>query len=355
MISHRWALRSAWNESVANLRAGGGRARTLLLLAVVLGGLAAAVVDADWARLEETQNRIEEVGGNTIIVAADAAADTGLSTADCAGLNDLWFVRASGHMDLLDPVAFSQLGNVSMPVVALDQSLIQLAARSPRLEGTPQIGLDGSLGTTLPFVLSTTTEPPTLYAADPIRWLVPGIDLTGTVVIVEGPVARERTQSCVTLVDPRVPLQWSMRVITAAISASGPAPTTRVASTTSIDVVDQFTSRPTRFVPLIAALILAFALGLVLRSRSSEIGAYRLSGTSPGDMALILIGEATLICGLFLLSGCTGVLTLAVTHGPDRMSSLPMMFLGALIAVLTSGLTSLRFGTRDVLVLAKDR
>ncbi|GIT78931.1 hypothetical protein LLS1_06000 [Leifsonia sp. LS1] len=91
---------------------------------------------------------------------------------------------------------------------------------------------------------------------------------------------------------------------------SGGAIAGRVHLSESPDPVAGWTSRPGQLLPVVLGAVGGILNSVLVWTRSSEVAAYRLSGTSPHSLGLILTIESLFLAGAFFLSGASAVVAL---------------------------------------------
>ena len=327
-----------------NLAAPGSRLRLCVLAVLLAGtGLSAATL-ADWTALSTTSANLRAKGWGIYRIGSD---NDSVTAASCRAISQITHVEASAFVSRLRERMFVQFGYRTVSVVLLGSD--RAALWPPGMEDTSIAYYGGELSDLGASVgrldaLDGTMSVP-LVGRLPPEFDV--FDLGGSIVLpvrlgslsgIEG--------SCIVSVDPRFNIEMQPVIQSAAAASS-----LKVQATTGVDpaVVQPFTDflhRANRLAPLIAGLALALVWAMALRSRSSELAVYRITGTSRTDL-LVLLGLETL--GLLIIWTASGVGTLTVftlRRSQPVFASYGYQVLGqglfAGLGLLTSAMVALR-------------
>jgi hypothetical protein len=118
---------------------------------------------------------------------------------------------------------------------------------------------------------------------------------------------------------------------------------------------DRFLDRTAAAIYPAVGIVVAVVIGLSMRSRASELGIYRISGTSRTALMVLLGLENVLILGCWAFSAATASLVI------ERLSDLPATasWVRQLIALGTCSAVAAGFAVisalRDVTTMLKDR
>ena len=121
-----------------------------------------------------------------------------------------------------------------------------------------------------------------------------------------------------------------------------------------IDVKAEFLNRIERFAPLAAGIFGGLIFAILAYMRSSELAAYRHSGTSPRSLGVMLGLEAALTAGMFFTAGSLAVLVFH-TDLLTPVGTLMWLAAGAGIWIATAWILTLPILRRKPSDMAKDR
>jgi hypothetical protein len=346
MHTDRWRLTHLVREAHRNVLNPHSRPALLLFLAVIFGVGGIGYAAAESHALTD-QLTAEQAAGRNIISfgALDPNQPVLIGRASCDHLTEIPGVTRAGLVRLDSSQAFLQLGT-NVPVMAASQTLFPALGDGVVLVGSalrPAAATDFTLATadgTLLRAQVNDTEPT-------------GLNSNSAVVVPLTPTATS-SSTCIAVLDQRADASTLTPILTARLHITGGQVLAQAANTPATDPIKAYLARPGQYLPLILGLVGGLATGLVNRSRSSELAAYRMSGTSRRSSALLLGLETTLIAGVAATAALAAILTLQ-----DRIQAPLATALSALAGAaawwLTGLLTTIDIPFRNAISLAKDR
>lgn len=349
-----WSLSLLTREAVRNVLTTASRLFPVLVLAVVFGSAHVAFAAHQGTALEAELDQLQTQGRNIVEITGNEPAGPGRSTqisrASCEALSDLLMVdRAGLRLDSSETVSYAQIG-LNVPVRAMSTTLAPKLNEYDALLGNglvkqAKLGEIGAI-----TVVSDTGTPFTAYADPTIG--VEGLSTAAMFVPISPGVTAGPT--CMVVLDRYATLLESRDVVAAALIVDGGAVRADALLNETTNLVQTYLNRPDRYLPVLLGIIGGLAVAAIAGLRSSELAAYRLSGTSPRSMALLLGLEQALTAGLFV---CSSALTVAFLRG-DLIS--PQAILGWSVIAAMAWLTVGNLATLPILRkrpsdMAKDR
>lgn len=346
MDTDRWRLTHLVREVARNVLNARSRPALLLFLAVIfgVGGIGYAAAES---HALANQLAAEQAAGRNIISfgALDPNEPVLIDRASCDQLTEIAGVTRAGLVQLATSRDFLQLGT-NVPVLAASQTLFPALRDGVVLVGSalrPPAATDFTLATTEGTLMQARVN-----HAEPT-----GLNSNSVVVVPLTP-GTTSTSACIAVLDQRADASLLTPILTARLHTAGGQIVAQPANSPAIDPVKAYLSRPGQYVPLILGLVGGLATGLVNRSRTSELAAYRLSGTSARSSALLLGLETALIAGVTATSAVAAILAL---H--DRiqtpLATACIALAGAATWWLTGILATIDIPFRNAISLAKDR
>lgn len=294
------------------------------------------------ATLAELQSR-----GRNVVVASLSSPDSAstVTRESCEALALYAQVERSGLVQPSDRTDFAELGPL-VPVQKTSATLVPLLGASDAVVGSA-LAAGGSMPRTLRTPegqLLDSIVGPALPAGVPVNSVlsVP-LDLdttTGTY--------------CVAVVESYIPLSEARRLVLADLQIRGDPLLVSTPFSEDVDIVSIYLGRTERFLPAGIAVLAAFSTLALSRSRSSELAAYRLSGTSRRSLAIIVVLEQATIAGFYVASATATVLV-AGLHMRDPAVPVLWATVGALAWTLCAGSAASVATLRRASGLAKDR
>ncbi len=298
-----WRVGMLAREAMRNVFAIGARTTSILVAALILCGLSTVIQHIDDRALASDVGRNLRLGAYTIVFASAEQDEAATITAQsCSATAKMPGVIAAGPVEFLGSDRVAQLGS-AVPIMATTPSLVPELGSASAVIGselgiTAQMPLAGQL-------LGTVTA-------------VPGSDIAGglptsSAVAVRISTDLAATSACILVLDPRLRTVDAISVVQPTLSTSGGSIIGRAAYTPTVDPLDVYRQRRTRWLPMLIGLTLCAMAGLSLRGRSGELAVYRLSGTTRADLSTLLFLEQVLFAGVFVFAGCLAA-TITSSH-----------------------------------------
>lgn len=341
----RWHLGMLAREAVRNVFGPGSRMIAILALAVLAGSGSSAYIALETQAMRQEIHHLAAEGRNVLVFSAlSSDAPARISRASCEALTDQTGVRQSG---ILEPA-----GEVNvLPVGTRLPSQRASVTLFPELTGADLlVGSSVAGRVPRPFTVRSGQDLATAIQAAPHP---EGLG-TGFSITLPPRPSDTSSEQCVVVLDAFSDADIAIPVIAAQLEVTqNPISGTELLTATNDPVTDH-TVRPSRWLPLLLGLLGAVATAMSVRLRVSEIAVYRMSGTSPVSVMVLLTLESLLITGVAALSATATSLALA-PHYLDP--AVPVLWGLALagtwtIVFLTA---SLDLAVRRPSDLAKDR
>lgn len=357
-------------EAVKNVLSPAARMFPVLAVAVLLGAGQTALVVHQADTLGSTLDELGLVGRNVVVLTPPTSdAVSTVSRTSCEGLTRHDQVRAAGLLGRSERTDIVELGSF-VPVQPVSDTLLPLltthdavvgAALRPegaaalwsdgdaalRPDGDAALWSDGDASVVLVTasgqVLQAAVGPPT-----------PAGVSTGSVVGVPLDPTTTSGDHCVVVLDPYLPVQESRQLVLSELQLVGEPLVASSPYSETVDVVALHLGRTERYVPAAVAVLAGFTTLALSRLRSSELAAYRLSGTSRRSLATMLLLEQVIVAGFFVTSATTATLALG-THLRDPTVPVLWAVVGGLAWVACAGAAASTAVLRQASDLAKDR
>jgi len=353
----KWPLGYLAREATRNVMAWGARLFPVLLIGILLGSGIVALAVKETKDYEARVAQLAAQGRNVVSLYLQgdsdqeaANPDDGLGRRSCEALNDMRGVVAAGLVgEGLESQNIAQLSSLTQvrPVSATllpqlteyDLVIGAAAAENAGLAPDAQKTILTSKGTLLTGIVNTE--------------IGPRVPSTLAVFSVLGPEIQHE-KFCNVILDQKADVAGMIPILEASLTAKGGDVVSQVIFVEQFDVRKDFLNRTERFAAPAAGIFGGLILAILTFMRSSELAAYRLSGTSPRSLGLMLSFESALIAGTFFTSAAVGV---AVFYA-DLFSSLATLLWAATGAgtwMFVSWLLALPVLRRKPSDMAKDR
>ncbi len=351
-----WLPSELGTEGIRNLLARGSKLMAAALLAVAIGSALSLWALLEWRGLQREISGLTADGWSMYVVEVQPGSANGIDASTCESLARNSRVARTIGLRARTLEHFSEIGVRSVPVVAVG-SANGIGLRPPTLPGAIPVMVGADLESLLSGTRWLTAEDGTKYE---ITGRVPSdlnaLDLSGSIVIVE----RLRW--------PTTPLkQCFAEAFPSASEDSGGL----VGSSVGADTVDlltrrthatvgdhpyhRFLSRPGRRVYLFAGVVVGAVIGVVMRSRSSEIGTYRITGASSTQIVLLLGIETSIVLGIWLMSSFLGSWMIELVADVPALATWRSQVHAVAAAAFIAGPTALYYARKDVSMMLKDR
>lgn len=340
-----WRLSLLAREALRNIFGSGSRMYALLALAVLTGAGSSAYIAMEATTLQQEVRALSEAGRNVVVFTAlnnDAPASIDRHSCEALagqrGVPHAGSLEAAGHLDVLP------LGD-HLPAMRASASLFPELGTVDML-----IGHNLPAGSTETFIVRHQDEMAVAARARPYPQ-----DLgTGASVTLPPLPKDSHTEKCVVMLDAYSDVDVAIPVIAAQLNVDGHPVTGEELLTATNEPVSDFLGRPTRWFPLLLGCLGAAATAITLRLRSSEIAVYRMSGTSPASIMVLLTFEALLVSGVAVFAAALASLVLLPHYLALTVPLLWGLALGGIWAI-TALLSSVDLAFRRPSDLAKDR
>jgi hypothetical protein len=296
-----WRHTLVWREALLNVFSFGGRLFPLLCFAVLLGAGQVMFMASESNTLKHELNSLYLSGRNIIVFTpAVQGTRTTISRRSCESLSSADGVQRAGLFVIEGTQDFAQLGR-NIPVVAASVSLFPSLARSDAVVGSLLGSHSGPYDLGLPGGVDVRAvsgqKQPT------------GVDTNSAVVV---PLAANVTKGneCIVVLDRFSRLAEATPRLAASLAVTGGPIVGESQLNESVNVIQQYIGRPGRLFALALGLLAGLAAALLNRFRSSEFAAYRMSGTSPRTLALLIAEEQWLLAGTATASSILAVIVL---------------------------------------------
>lgn len=344
MLTDDWRPSLLVREATRNVFGWGSRRLPALILAAAIGLAHVMFLAYQTQELEDRLADLALKGRNVLTIAsASQDAEAAVSRASCEGLTDHPEVQHAGlfQADGLRDVV--QIGP-GVPLVHASTTLVPGLARADAVVGSALREPAERFGLLVDGQLLNAT----VGEATP-----DGVDVNSAVVVPLDPATRTGT-ACVIVLDAFADQDEAAVRLAAELHAERNPVSGRAQLRETLDPIALFQNRPERFLPLVLGLVGALLCGLQNRLRSSELAVYRLSGTSPRSLGVVLVVEQLLIAGVAVASGSLAALVLSPRLLDPTVPVLWSVGAGALW-VAGATLLSVDLPFRRPTDLAKDR
>lgn len=272
--------------------------QTISIAAAILIGLAIAAVSfLDFTGLTATLGRLQDEGRNLIVVqSANPQEPAKISVPLCEQLVDIPAIARAGTVVPLRSANLTQLGP-HVPIVGVSPSLLPRLATVDAIVGS-SLGLRAG---NITLIVDGAPEHAQVGAAQP--------DALGTnsAVAVALPPTMGFSPQCLVELKKYESITQVAPVILAELRSAGGPVIAAPQLKESFNVLAAYRDRPDRWLPLGAGALGALIALTLLVMRSSELAAYRLSGTSSTDLIKLLVVEQILLAGTTVAFGSFGL------------------------------------------------
>lgn len=357
MTTDSWRLSALLREAERNVLSWRSRMVVLIALAVLVGA-GSAVFSTYEARSLNAQIEALRTQGRGVVVytSLDSTNPVQISRASCEGLARIPGVERAGSVDYGfqgEGATQSVFDAVTrdVPQIGPDTQLLRVSTTLlPKLRDHQTLtgsAIARAQGSTRILVEGTSVETTTLESQPA------GLSVNSALILPldAGTVA---TDKCIVVLDARTTAASAMDSLGSRLRTSGGEMTRAEELNSPIDPVTIFQGRATRFLPLLLAAVGALIAGVLNLLRSSELAAYRMSGTSARSLGVMLLFEQLLVCGLGAVSA-TAALWVLRNDLVSFASSLSWAVAGFCLWVVIAGILSVPVLLRRPNRLAKDR
>ena len=322
-----------------------------MLVTAIVAGLAVSLFSAmEWVSFQRDLDTLRENGRNIVAFSStDINNPASIDIGSCEALGDQPGVVRSGARIARGTVDSRQLGP-GVPLFSASASLFPdlnehtiLVGNALGLPtGTANVEvLDGAGNSTVSAALVMKVEPQGLNAnGSIIERLPPGV---------------KTAESCVVELDRFARMNDLIPTLAASLDSHGGDFSGSSAMNETFDTVSAYRERPTRLLPILAGLVGALLASVMLVMRSSELAAYRLSGTSRAALAQLLMLEQLLTAGVLVAFGSLGLLICGLAGRIPPTDDFVWIWLAGLSWVVTFGVAALVGTRRNPADLARDR
>lgn len=346
-LADKWTGTDLLGEALSNCFASRSRLFGTILVAVVLGIVLSAFRYIELVQLNHQVATLQSKGRNLILIQGiDVEHEPEINVRSCEALAGSAGVERAGVLVEGERISVPQLvGN--LPLFETSITLFPQLGQADMLLGATVGG--SSQGA--PFLLATNGHTLTALTMD----LQPaGLPVNSAVLVGLSPAEKYADHCLVVLNQKQDPNRSIPDLVSQLEVRKHPIAATTVLSDLA-SPHGAFLTRLTAGLPLAAGVVLGLLLALMAQLRSSELAAYRLSGTGRFSLQRILMLESVVVSGVYLLSGSISalyVLPWGVLQGLGLLSS---HLVAASSTVLISSLLFLSVSSRTPMDLAKDR
>jgi hypothetical protein len=348
----RWPLALLAREATRNVFSTAARLFPVVLLAVLLGSAQASLAVQQGSRLEQQIAELRTQGRNVLSATQTAPESPILIDRDsCEALAALPVVERAGiqvgaapTLDLpqlgaktpVRPVSTTLLPELATHDAVIGRGLAQTAGLTPGQQLNLAIGAKAGIVNAL------------VGSGD-------GAGLGGTgAVFVAADRSTTTNPTCSVVLTPFADASAAAPVVAAALHVQDNPVLVSAELRETTDVVALYLARIERFLPLLLGAIGGLTVAVVGSLRSSELAAYRLSGTSPRSLGVLLALEQALIAGVFVAASTAATLVLA-GQALAPAASVLWSAAGGLVWLVVGNLLSLPVLRRRPSDMAKDR
>lgn len=346
MQRDQWRIGQLIREAVKNVFAPRSRLYGLVLLAVAIGVAVPLYSAWESTQLTDRLQRESLLGRNVLVVAAvdKAHRPASIDRRSCEAVASDDDVIAAGITEPEGPADFPQIG-AGIPVLAVSTTLLPQLEQHGAIVGSALRSGGGAFELLMPQGIA---EKAIVGSKEP-----EAIGTNSAVAVNLAPDVTSSSTCDVVLSATANALDASNRIVSELRSTGGPIIATQSFSEPE-DPIKVFENRPEQFLPLLLALAVALSAGTLNRLRTGEWAAYRMSGTSPRSLFVVITLEQTALAGT--MATVAAATTLAV-GGYLIAPVAPVLFAGAGAALWIIGATLMSFDLplRKPTSLAKDR
>ncbi len=340
-----WSINALAREAIRNVFAHQSRLLFVTLVAIVAGSVLAMALAFDANSFRNRLTDLDLKGRNLVsLISADPNVTAEIDRDSCEALTDTPGVERAGFIVAAGSTEVIQLGQPTNTVFA-STSLFPQLQRSQALVGSAfgqQPQRSGTITTGLGHFSATKA------IAQP-----EGLNTNSSLILPLSPSTTSAAE-CFAVLTPYAQAQTVIPFLVSQLDAQGAPIVGREATKQTMDPIALFLDRPTRFLPIVIGLAGALVAGLGIRLRAAEFATYRLSGTSPRSLGILVFFEQAVVAGVGVAVGSLSLAFLA-----KYLISVPAAFLwiasGFLLWLTAASLMSLPLLKRDALAMAKDR
>lgn len=346
--SGAWRNTDLLLEAVKNVFAPKSRLRTLLLFVVILGVAFTAFRSVEISRLDRDVHHLADAGRNILSVQGQqSSSGFKISRTSCEALADTTGVIAAGVLVQEQRLSTPQLG-FSVPTYAASLSLVPELRSVDVVVGTSL--RKGETGSKFNLAIEGVAHSAIVGELKPN-----GLPLNGAITKAISPGVEEVDQ-CIVILDQRQHANSMKTQILTSLEVRNSSPSTQAVVADLSNPYEQFHNRIARFAPLALSLLLSVIIGGLAQSRSNELAAYRLSGTSRLSLVKLLCFEAAVILTIYWASGVLAAsLMLYAQPFGFQLSMLADHLAVASGTLALSGVFLAVLSRRSPMELAKDR
>ena len=351
--SDRWPLALLAREATRNVFSTAARLFPVVLLAVLLGSSQATLAVHQGNALEQQVAELRTQGRN-VLSATQTAQDSPvlIDRASCEALTALPVIERAGiqvadgrSMDL------PQLG-ARIPVRPVSTTLLPEVAMHDAVIGP---GMAATVGLTPGQRLDLAPGPNGTSTVSALVGSGDGAGLGGTgAVFVAADSSVTTSATCSVVLTPFADASAAAPVIAASLDVQDNPVLVSAELRETTDVVALFLARVERFLPLLLGALGGLTVAVIGSLRSSELAAYRLSGTSPRSLGVLLAFEQVLVAGVFVAASVAATLLLA-GQALTPAASILWSVAGGLVWLVVGNLVALPVLRRRPSDMAKDR
>ncbi|MFT4233170.1 MAG: hypothetical protein QM606_10405 [Leucobacter sp.] len=335
-------------EAVRNVFAPGSKVRTLLILVTILGVAFTAFRVVEISNLERDAQQLAVAGRNVLSVQGkDTSHGIRITRTSCEALVNMPGVIASGALLPGARLNSPQIG-FSLPSYVTSLTLVPELRDADLVVG--QDLYEGRAGTRFGLAVSDSTKTAIVGS-----WKPAGLPLNGAIAGAISPNVVE-IDHCIVILDQRQSLNSQKAQILAQLEIRNSSPSAQAIVADLSNPYEQFQNRATRYAPLALSVLLSAFVGGIAQSRSNELAAYRLSGTSRLSLVKLLSFETMIVLTTYW---CSAILALSVLgfgyHLDFQVSMLADHLTVASGTFVLSAVVLLILTRRSPMELAKDR
>ena len=372
MTTGDWRITALLREALLNILGRGSRQVVLVAVAVALGlapALGSAFVENELRRDDLAR---EQAGQGVLQIGSVSDSDEArISRTSCEALTGRSEVRRAGVIVPLDREAFVQTGRA--PTALVSTTLLPALAGVDAVVGRDLAGGEVAMGAGADVPADGAGDAVAMAGAEAPWWLASGdrvvsarvggveprgIDL-GSVVSFALPADVDRASVCIVEMEP--PLVSGSAAgdvgpeLVAALETEGADVRAFPVESGGTSLREVWSASPARAFPAGSGVVGALVAGLVLMLRSSEIAAYRLSGTSARSLLRLLFLEQVVLAGCLVSAAGAGFAVLALAGAAPPPSGLLWVVLGGVVWLMVAGVPAVVVACRNPVRLARDR
>jgi len=346
MQRDRWPFSLLAREATKNLFSRSSRLLPVLLFAIA-GGLGQTIFLAGEAQSFRAQLSTLALSGRNVIEFAspDQSSPSKIERSSCEHLATEPGVERAGLIMDSRRATFLQFGP-AVPIELASASLFPELHTYPVVVGKALTTSRGPIDVADPDMTGVTRG--VVGQAAPR-----GLDTDSAIVYALGPDIQMGSR-CVAILSPESQATTMARLLQGELRTSGGAVVSHVLLQLPVDPVVAFLDRPERFAPLLFGLVGGVLGGLINRLRASELATYRLAGTSPRSLLVLLAVEQGLIAGALFSSATLASIGL-FRYSLDVWLPILWSIASGALWMTSCALLSATVALRDPAVLAKDR